>query len=222
MERERKKNLIDLCKYLKERERKWSIDRDERREDQRESSLKKWAKWIKWWSVAKCATLRWIRQATLSSPSDRRSSVTTSSRKSVDLSKRSCCILYLSPCSPNLTRLSPSTLRMSSMDKETMKFLLKILQSGLKTISTEAKEKLKKNGSAILDKDRQKELEGLLDKLEMGDDSSDNFLVRYTPTISSITATFYAFSYSKSSSISCSLLSKRLTYSASRRNCLRA
>lgn len=49
----------------------------------------------------------------------------------------------------------------------------------MKTISAEAKEKLRKNGSTILDKDRQKELEGLLEKLEMGDDSSDNFLVSY-------------------------------------------
>lgn len=67
---------------------------------------------------------------------------------------------------------------MSSMDKETMKILLKTLQSGLKGVQPDMKEKLKKNASNILDKDRQKELETLLDRLEQGDDSSDNFLVR--------------------------------------------
>jgi len=64
------------------------------------------------------------------------------------------------------------------MDKETMKILLKTLQSGLKGVAPDMKEKLKKNASNILDKDRQKELETLLDRLEQGDDSSDNFLVR--------------------------------------------
>ena len=55
---------------------------------------------------------------------------------------------------------------MSSMDKDTMKILLKTLQAGLKGLQPEMKEKLKKNASNILDKDRQKELETLLDRLE--------------------------------------------------------
>ncbi|KAL4455296.1 hypothetical protein ABPG74_012448 [Tetrahymena malaccensis] len=67
-------------------------------------------------------------------------------------------------------------LLMSSMDKDTMKILLKILQGGLKNLTSENKEKLKKNASNILDKDRQKELDVLLERLESGDDSSDNFL----------------------------------------------
>lgn len=45
-------------------------------------------------------------------------------------------------------------LLMSSMDKETMKILLKILQSELKGLSSDIKEKLKKSASNILDKDR--------------------------------------------------------------------
>lgn len=68
-------------------------------------------------------------------------------------------------------------IRMSTMDKETMKILLKILQSQMKVFPSESKEKLKRSASNILDKERLKELEFLLQKLEQGDETCDNFLV---------------------------------------------
>ncbi|EGR31553.1 hypothetical protein IMG5_107730 [Ichthyophthirius multifiliis] len=67
-------------------------------------------------------------------------------------------------------------LLMSSMDKETMKILLKILQGNFKNISQEIKDKLKQNASNILDKDKQKELDALLDQLENTEQPSDVFL----------------------------------------------
>jgi tRNA(Phe) wybutosine-synthesizing methylase Tyw3 len=65
---------------------------------------------------------------------------------------------------------------MSSMDKDIMKILLKVLQHGPKLLSKEAKEKLDKYSNEILDKERKKELEKLLEELENGNESSDNFL----------------------------------------------
>ena len=67
---------------------------------------------------------------------------------------------------------------MSSMDKEIMKVLLKILTSGMKNLSAENKSKLLEYARNILDKDRQKELEQLIDSLETSEDQNDVFLVR--------------------------------------------
>lgn len=73
---------------------------------------------------------------------------------------------------------------MSSMDKDIMKILLKALEvirkvktAAVAILPPESKEKLINYSHTILDKDKQKELEGLIDKLCEGDESSDNFLV---------------------------------------------